>query len=211
MKPILHAWPALVLALGSAVAQAQDNVAKFGVTRYDTHSKTSGIAGIGIPPGADASTGDATTWLLTYERMVTPQIGVELVAGKPPKITAQATGSVAFLGEVMSAHSVSPTVLVNWHFGAPGALLRPYVGAGINYTKFTGVRSNYPWQVGLSDSVGPAVQAGLDVNLSGAWVLWASVAMVKVKSDLVAVGATVLQTTIDFRPRVYSAGVGYRF
>lgn len=211
MKPILHAWPALVLALVGAAAQAQDNVAKLGATRYDTHSKTNGVTGIGIPAGADATTGDATTWLLTYERMVTPQLGVELVMGKPPHIKAQATGSVAFLGEVVSANSVSPTLLVNWHFGAPGSTLRPYVGAGINYTKFTGVRSNYPWQVGLSDSWGPAVQAGVDYNVSGAWVLWASVAMVKVKSDLVAVGATVLQTTIDFRPRVYSAGVGYRF
>ena len=50
---------AAALALGCGVAQADDNVFKVGVTRYDTHSKTNGISGIGVPPGADAVTNDA--------------------------------------------------------------------------------------------------------------------------------------------------------
>ena len=41
--------------------------------------------------------------------------------------------------------------------------------------------------------------------------VFASVAALKVKTNVVASGATVLQTTIDFRPIVYSVGVGYRF
>jgi hypothetical protein len=41
--------------------------------------------------------------------------------------------------------------------------------------------------------------------------MFASVARVDVKSDLVAVGSTVLTTTIDFRPVTYSLGVWYRF
>ena len=48
-------------SLAGGAVQAQDNVFKFGVTRYTTHSKTSGVQGIGLPPGADAVTGDATT------------------------------------------------------------------------------------------------------------------------------------------------------
>jgi outer membrane protein len=41
--------------------------------------------------------------LFSYERLITPNIGIELVLGVPPKIKATATGSVAFLGEVLSA------------------------------------------------------------------------------------------------------------
>lgn len=195
-------------ATGSACAQ--DDFFKIGITRYDTHAQTDGVRGVGIPAGADATVSDATTVILTGERLVAPGVGVEFVIGIPPKLKATATGSVAFLGEVLEARSVSPTLLLNYHF-AEGQTLRPYVGLGINYTKFTGIKSPYGWQVSLSDSWGWAAHAGLDWSLDKRWGLFASVSALKVKSDLVAVGANVIQTTIDFRPLVYSAGVSYRY
>jgi outer membrane protein len=202
---------ALLAVAATGAAQAQDNLFKVGLTRYDTHSKTTGVTGPGIPAGADAETGDATTVIFVGERLLTPNIGVELVLGVPPKITAQATGSVAFLGEVLSARNVAPTLLFNWHFGQSGDTWRPYVGLGLNYTKFTDVQTPYGWDVELSDSWGAAAQAGIDYAIDKRWSLFASVAVLKVKSDLVATGATVLQTTIDFRPIVYSTGLSYRF
>ena len=51
---------AAALAGGAFAAQAQDNVFKIGVTRYDTHAKTNGISGIGVPPGADATVATRT-------------------------------------------------------------------------------------------------------------------------------------------------------
>jgi len=200
-----------VAAQSSAGASAQENVFKVGAIYYQTHSKTNGISGIGVPPGADAEVGNATTLLLTYERAVAPNIGVEFVLGIPPTIKGKATGSVAFLGEVLSAKNVAPTVLVNYHFGAAGDALRPYLGAGINYTKFTSVKSNLAPDVKMSDSTGLAVQAGLDYALNKDWGMFASIAKVRVKSKLVASGTTVLQTTIDFRPITYSFGAYYRF
>jgi len=202
---------ATAVAAGADVALAQDSTLKFGLTRYDTHSKTNGISGIGIPAGADAETSDATTVIFVYEHQVAPNIGVELVLGVPPKIKARATGSVAFLGEVLEAKNVAPTLLLNYHFGQAGDSWRPYIGAGINYTRFVGISTPYGWDVSLSDSWGPAVQAGVDYAFNKQWGAFASVAAVKVKSDLVATGATVLQTTIDFRPVVYSMGLSYRF
>jgi outer membrane protein len=211
MTSILRPLALLALAATCGAAQAQLNTAKAGVTRYDTTSRTTGISGIGIPAGADARTGDATTMLFTFERELMPHLGVELVLGVPPKITAQATGSVAFLGEVMSARTVAPTLMVNWHFGESGDRWRPYLGAGINYTRFSEIRTPYGWDVHLSDSVGAAVQAGIDMAIDKNWGAWASVAALKVNSDLTAIGAVVLRTNIDFRPTVYSAGISYRF
>ena len=202
---------AAVLMLGNGLAQAQETTIKFGVTRYDTHAKTTGISGVGVPAGADADVGDATTVIFVAERALTPNVGIELVLGVPPKIKARAAGSVAFLGEVMSARNVTPTLLLNYHFGQPGDAWRPYLGVGINYTRFVDVKSPLAEQVEMSDSVGPAVQAGIDYFFNKQWGVFASVAAVKVKSDLVATGSTVLTTTIDFRPLVYSAGVSYRF
>jgi len=198
-------------ALVAPVAQAQDNAVKFAVTRYDTHAKTTGISGAGVPAGADSEVGDATTVIFVYERMLNPNVGIELVLGIPPTVKAYGAGSVAFLGEVLSAKNVAPTLLVNYHFGNPGDKWRPYVGAGINYTKFTDIESKLAPKVEMSDSVGPTVQAGIDYALNNQWSLFASIAAVKVKSDLVASGATVLTTTIDFKPLVYSFGASYRF
>jgi outer membrane protein len=200
------------LAVGSGTLFAQDNAVKAGVVYYTTHSKTTGIQGVGVPPGADAETGNAVTLLFTYERMLTPNFGAEIVIGVPPKITAKATGSVAFLGDdVLSARNVSPTLLLNYHFGEPGDTWRPYLGIGINYTRFVSIESTLASNVEMSDSWGPAAQIGIDYVLSKDWGLFASVAALKVKSDLVAVGATVLTTTIDFRPITYSFGVAYKF
>lgn len=213
LQSLLAACPSVLAAvLVCPAVQAQDNTFKLGITRYDTHSVTSGIKGIGVPPGADAKTGDATTVIFVYERLLMPNVGVEFVLGIPPRIKSRATGTVAFLGgDVLSARNVAPTVLLNYHFGTAGDAWRPYVGLGVNYTKFASARSSIAPQVDLSDSVGLAAQLGVNYALSKQWGLFASIAAVKVKSDLVAVASSVLTTTIDFKPIIYSAGLSYKF
>jgi outer membrane protein len=209
--PILSIAAAALLSVAGN-ASAQSNVLKFGIANYTTNSKTNGITGIGVPPGADAETGDALTVIVEYERLLSPNLGVELALGVPPRIEAKATGSVAFLGDdVLSARNVSPVLLLTWHFGDPGDKLRPYVGAGLNYTRFASIESRIASDVEMEDSVGWAAKAGIDYALSPTWGLFASVSALKVRSKLVATGATVLQTTIDFRPVVYSIGASYRF
>ena len=203
---------ASALASGAmAQSDVSRNTVKLGAIFYQPHAKTSGITGLGVPPGADATVGNATTLLATYERALAPNMGIELVLGVPPTIKAKGAGTVTFLGEVLSAKNVAPTVLINYHFGDAGSALRPYVGIGINYTRFTDAKTPYGWQVSLSDSWGLAGQIGLDYAMSKQWGLFASLGAAQVKSDLVAVGASVLRSTIDFRPVTFAAGVAYKF
>jgi outer membrane protein len=192
-------------------AYAQQSIVKAGLIRYDSHSKTNGVTGIGIPAGADAEVGDATTFLLTYEYMAKPNVGIELVLGIPPKIKAKASGSVAFLGEVLSARNVAPTLLVNYHFGTAGDVFRPYIGLGLNYTHFTNITTPYGWDVKLSDSVGFSGHVGADYVLNKDMGLFVSLGRADVKSKLTATGAVVLQSTIDFRPWTYTFGASYKF
>lgn len=200
---------ALALALG---ASAQDNIVKLGYTYYTTNSRTDGIVGIGVPAGSDAKTGNASTVIVTYERMLGPQLGAEFVLGLPPRIKSRALGTVAFLGDdVLSAKFVAPTFFMNWHFGQQGDTWRPYAGLGINFTRFIGIRSVLARDVAMGDSTGLAGQLGVDWSLDRRWSLFGSVAALDVKSKLVASGSTVLQTTIDFRPIVYTLGTSYRF
>ena len=205
----LALFSAATLLAGGALAQV--NTVKLGVIQYQPHAKTTGITGLGVPPGADATVDSATTLLFTYEREIAPNMGLELVLGVPPTVKARASGTVPFLGEVLSAKNVAPTLLLNYHFGAAGGQLRPYLGVGVNYTRFTGASTPYGWQVSLSDSWGLAAQAGVDLALGKQWGLFASIGVAQVKSDLVAVGASVLRSTIDFRPITYAAGLSYKF
>ena len=157
MKTTSSLVVAAALAGGAFAVQAQDNVFKIGATRYDTHAKTNGIEGIGVPPGADVKVGDATTAILVYERLFGPNFGAELVMGIPPTIKVEAAGSVEFLnatGTVLSVENWAPTLLFNYHFFEPGATWRPYVGIGINYTKFKDAKSSIASDVDVGSSWG---------------------------------------------------------
>ncbi|HSN34466.1 MAG TPA: OmpW family outer membrane protein [Ideonella sp.] len=205
------------LAVGAALttgALAQTEplnwTVKAGLARYTTKQTNNGLVGIGVPPGADVHTGDANTLIFEVERRITPHVGVELGLGLPPTINTVATGSVAFLGKVMSTKNVSPTLFVNWHFGDEGAKWRPYLGAGINYTRFVGIESTLG-QVSLSDSVGPAAKGGISYTLSRQWAVFASVTVIQTKTDLVAKSSTVITSTLDLRPIIYTLGAAYSF
>ena len=198
-----------IMLAGGALAQT--NTFKLGVIQYQPHAATTGVTGLGVPAGADVTVNNASTALFTYEREIAPNIGLELVLGVPPTVKAKATGTVPFLGEVLSAKNVAPTLLFNYHFGEAGSQVRPYLGVGVNYTRFTKATTPYGWQISLSDSWGLAGQAGVNVTLDKQWGMFASIGVAQVKSDLVAVGASVLRSSIDFRPVTYSAGVAYKF
>ena len=98
----------------AAAVQAQETTVKVAVTRIVNHSSTNGVSGVGVPPGADAVAQDATAVTFTIERMLTPNFGAELALGIPPRVRAEASGSVAYLGkDVLSAETLAPTVFIN--------------------------------------------------------------------------------------------------
>ena len=198
-------------ALAAVPAHAQQSVVSVGVSRLDIHSQTTGLTGIGIPPGADLEVQDATTLFLSYEYLITPNWGLQLAGGIPPEHDTNATGSIAFLGKVSSVKQFAPTVFVNYHFGDDSSTWRPFVGLGVNYTHFYDAKSEYHQDIELSDSWGIAGQVGLAYAITPQVSLVGSIAAAKVKADMVATGSTVQQTTIDFRPVVYTLAVSYRF
>ena len=195
----------------AAAAEPLDWTVKAGIARYTTKQTNNGIFGIGVPPGADIHSGDANTAIFEIECRLMPHLGIEIGLGLPPRIDAVATGSVGFLGKVLSTKNVSPTLFVNWHFNDEEARWRPYVGVGANFTRFVGIESSLAPKVSLSDSVGMAAKGGVSYALSRRWALFASATVLWVKTDLVAVSGTVLTSRIDLRPVVYSLGASYSF
>ena len=95
---------------------------------------------------------------LTY--MIRDYLGVELILGTSRH---QVTSSLGGLGGV---NVLPPTLLLQYHFNHAGRI-RPYVGAGLNYTLFYNNGLNAGGQpISITNhSWGPALQAGVDVQV----------------------------------------------
>lgn len=126
-------------------------------------------------------------------------------------------------GQVISTvRQWAPTVFFNYKFMDPSSAFRPYVGIGINVTRFkarttaagdTLYADGAKPEISLSDSIGPAIQAGASYKLDQNWSVNASVATAKVDNKLTIVTKSGLRQESSFRftPTVVTASVGYSF
>ncbi len=89
-----------------------------------------------------------------------------------------------------------------------GVAVRPYIGAGTNYTRFSNVER--PTGVTIDrDSFGFALQAGLDFPIGGGWLLNLDVKKVQIGTTVSVGGVGIGDFNVD--PWLFSAGIGYRF
>jgi len=111
-------------------------------------------------------------------------------------------------------------VFLNYNFGDSSSALRPFVGVGVNYTKFdkrssTSIGNSLnggPTDIQLSDSWGLAAQVGLDYRINDKWSIHGSVATARVKTTLTATTAGAARVMdITFHPVVLTVAAGYRF
>lgn len=107
---------------------------------------------------------------VTY--MVTDNIGFELIASTTKHAASGRTGTTGAIGKLASTWVLPPTLTAQYHFNSHGAV-RPYVGAGVNYSIFWDEKASKglvgavgPTKVRMSDSLGWAVQAGIDIDLT---------------------------------------------
>ncbi len=105
-----------------------------------------------------------------------------------------------------------PTLTLQYHF-MPKETFRPYVGAGLNYTRFynTSLALGATPLTVDNNSWGGAVQAGFDVALDKKWFLNFDIKKIWIKTDVKngTTGAFVSQLKID--PVVVGVGVGLKF
>lgn len=119
------------------------------------------------------------------------------------------------LGEV---NLLPPTLTVQWHFN-PDQMIDPYVGAGVNYTRF--LDKNLKHSVGGDidvdrNSFGLALQAGVDINLKDGWLLNADVKKLWVDTDVHFSHGNGLFPkqkidSLDIDPWVFAVGFGKKF
>jgi outer membrane protein len=150
---------------------------------------------------------------------LTDSVALELIAATTKHEIGGKSGTPAAIGELASTWVLPPTLTLQYHF-APDAKLRPYVGAGINYTLYYSEDASNGLEaavgatdVSLSDSFGYALQAGVDIDVSK--TVFVNLDVKYVDMDTTArlrTAAAGLQTVkVDINPFIVGAGVGFRF
>jgi outer membrane protein len=133
----------------------------------------------------------------------TPNIAAELILTVPQKQTVYLGGT-----SIGTFKHLPPSLLLQYHFtGLTG--YKPYVGAGLNYTKITSVNLLGGGASLEKDSWGGALQVGVDIPLDKNWSLNFDVKKVYIRTD-VFVGA-VNTGTLKLDPVLAGVGLGYRF
>ncbi len=132
----------------------------------------------------------------------TNNISAELILTYPQKHTVTLNG--ASLGTLKE---LPPTLLAQYHF-MPGSSFSPYVGAGLNYTKFSNV------SLGNLDvdrnSTGGALQIGFDMPINKSLSFNVDLKKVWMKTDVkTTAGAYV--TTLKIDPVLFGVGLGWKF
>lgn len=136
-----------------------------------------------------------------------PHWGVELLAALPFQHDVNLNGG----GKVAAVKHLPPTISLQYHFN-PGARVRPYVGAGLNYTLFFDERTTGALagaDLELDASFGLAAQFGLDVALGDAWLVNLDARWFDIDSDAKVNGVNI--GTVEIDPYAFGVSVGRRF
>jgi len=154
--------------------------------------------------GLDVSINHKTLPEVDFTYFITPNLAAELILTYPQKQDVKANGT-----QIGTLKHLPPTLTLQYHFTGLGLNgLKPYLGAGVNYTRF----SNVDLPAGLDverNSFGGALQAGVDYMIDKNWSLNLDVKKVWIRTDLSSNGTTL--GTIKVDPVLVGVGVGYKF
>jgi len=202
----------LAATTGTAQAlQKGDWLARVGASMVEPNESSSNPGG-GLAPGTSVSINSNTQLSFTVAYMYTNNISFEVLGATPFSHDISGSGgSLAGAGKVAEIKHLPPTFSVNWHF-QPQSNVRPYVGAGVNYTYFydektTGAASGL--SMSLDNSWGPAVQAGVDYDINKKWFVNANVRYIKISTTAKFSNGYSLDVDVD--PMVYTLAVGTHF
>jgi outer membrane protein len=185
----------------NAIAQENPWMVRVRATNLNWENKQDAqLAGAGLNLNAKNQT--IPEVYITY--FFNKNIAAELVLSYPQRVEVKA--GQASLGTVTA---LPPTLLAQYHFTQFGPL-KPYVGAGINYTRFGSRELSTAGTYSVEkSSIGYAAQIGADYMLTKNWGINLDVKYIQIKTDVLSAGVSA--GTLDLSPIATSVGVTYKF
>jgi outer membrane protein len=169
-------------------------------------------------PGANADISSAFVPELDLSYFFTPNIAAELIlATTPHEVEGRGAIDGADLGDVWL---LPPTLTLQYHVTQLGdwsgqpelGQIKPYVGAGVNYTIFYGEDAGQFESIDYDDAFGWALQAGVDIEMSEGIYFNIDVKKVFLETDwTLDTGAGEASGDVEINPLIVGAGIGYRF
>lgn len=196
-KNLLAVAVLCALTSGAAFAQQAESPWLVRVRAVHLDSANKDSTGLGL------SVNNKTIPEVDISYFFNKNVAAELILTVPQK---HDLSSSVLGGRIGSLKHLPPSLLLQYHFDAPG--FKPYVGAGVNYTRFSNV--NLPAGVDIDrNSWGGALQVGVDIPLSKNLYLNFDVKKVYIKTDVFAGGVKAGTFKVD--PVLVGVGLGWRF
>ena len=158
---------------------------------------------------------DSTGLGLTINNKVIPEfdisyffnknVAAELVLTVPQEHDLSSNGT-----KIGTVEHLPPTLLLQYHFDTAGGY-KPYVGAGVNYTRFTRTDIANGTVTLDKDSWGGALQVGVDIPLSGNMYFNVDLKKVYIKSNVNSTNNGNSIGTFQVDPVLFGIGLGWRF
>lgn len=203
-----------LLAATSASAQSSPWAVRLGGVHVG-FSAQADVQVNGTPvPGADASASSNNSLGLEVSYDIAPRWTARFLIGVPPTTTLAGTGVLAGTG-TLGKVTYGPAVLSATYTLLDSGPVRPYVGAGLNYTMVFRSRDGFISNFDVKSAFGSVLQLGAEIPLDGGWSIGLDVRkiFVKTKADgvLPALGGATAHADVRLDPLVVFASIGKRF
>ena len=195
---LLAAVAAATLGAQPALAERGDIILRGGVAVVAPKSDNS--------PLVNVDEGYSPSINLTY--FLSDNWAIDVLGALPFKHDINLNGG----GKVAETKHLPPTIGLQYHFLPKGAVFRPYVGAGVNFTLFfdeetTGALAGS--DLSLDNSFGVAAQIGADFAINDKWAINVDVRWADIDTDASLDGAAL--GTVEIDPFVFGLSVAYKF
>ena len=205
MKKLLLSFIAIALISLSVTAQEKSDDFKKWQARFRVITIIPDVSD--DIDGANVDVSTAVVPELDFTYFFTKNWAAELILGTAKHDVDVDLGGGIDLGHVWL---LPPTLNLQYHFN--GTAVKPYLGAGINYTIFYGVDEGDVAGMDYDNAVGFSMQAGLDYDLNEKWFLNLDIKKLLLKTDVkVDTGEGILPVEVDINPLIIGVGVGMRF
>lgn len=227
MKKLFYAAMSIaLLSTGFAQAQETEN------TTTDFKKWQVRLRGVSVMPdesanigsiGGDVSISNSFIPEVDFTYFFTKNIAAELILGTTKHDVHTIGSDISAIGgptrtnvDLGSVYLLPPTLTVQYHFYATQKL-KPYVGAGVNYTIFYNVKEgNTVKDVKYDNAFGYAFQLGIDYMINDTFFINVDAKKIFLNTDVTVDASNLapglsIPAKVDINPLLLGFGVGMKF